>query len=84
VRVIEQMKRVCRHGGYLVFLNHFHSENPLMRIFEKLLSPLFYRVGFKTDLDLGELMEATGLEVERVENIDFLGHWKAVRCCIRK
>ena len=84
VRVIQEMKRVCRPGGYLVFLNHFHSDNSFVRVFEKLLSPLFYRVGFKTDLDLGELMEATGLEVERLENIDFLGHWKAVRCCLRK
>jgi phosphatidylethanolamine/phosphatidyl-N-methylethanolamine N-methyltransferase len=84
VRVVEEMKRVCRPGGYLVFLNHFHSDNPVMRVFEKLLSPLFYRVGFKTDLDLWELMETTDLEVDRLENIDFLGHWKAVRCCNRK
>ena len=58
VRVIQEMKRVCRPGGFLVFLNHFHSDNPVMRLFEKLLSPLFYRVGFKTDLDLWDLMEA--------------------------
>ena len=84
VRVVEEMKRVCRPGGYLVFLNHFHSDNPVLRVFEKLLSPLFYRVGFKTDLDLWELMETTELEIERLEKIDFLGHWKAVRCCHRK
>jgi phosphatidylethanolamine/phosphatidyl-N-methylethanolamine N-methyltransferase len=84
VRVIHEMKRVCRPGGYLVFLNHFHSENLLMRLVEKALSPLFYKVGFKTDLDLWDLMETTGLEVERLEKIDVLGHWKAVRCCIRK
>jgi phosphatidylethanolamine/phosphatidyl-N-methylethanolamine N-methyltransferase len=84
VRVVQEMKRVCRPGGYLVFLNHFHSENALMRVFEKALSPLFYRIGFKTDLDLSDLMEMTGLDVERLEKIDFLGHWKAIRCCNRK
>ncbi len=84
VRVIQEMKRVCRPGGYLVFLNHFHSDNPVMRLFEKLLSPLFYRVGFKTDLDLWDLAEASGLEIDHLENIDFLGHWKAVRCFNRK
>jgi phosphatidylethanolamine/phosphatidyl-N-methylethanolamine N-methyltransferase len=84
VSVIHEMKRVCRPGGCLVFLNHFHSDNALIRVFEKALSPLFYRIGFKTDLDLWELMSATGLEVERLEKIDFLGHWKGVRCCIRK
>jgi phosphatidylethanolamine/phosphatidyl-N-methylethanolamine N-methyltransferase len=84
VTVIQEMKRVCRPGGYLVFLNHFYSDNGFMRVFEKALSPLFYRIGFKTDLDLWNLMEATGLEIDRMENIDFLGHWKAVRCCNRK
>ncbi len=84
VRVVEEMKRVCRPGGYLVFLNHFHSDNAVVRVFEKVLSPLFYRVGFKTDLDLWELMETTDLEIDRLEKIDFLGHWKAVRCCNRK
>ena len=84
VSVIYEMKRVCRPGGCLVFLNHFHSDNAFVRLFEKALSPLFYRIGFKTDLDLWELMVATDLQVERLENIDFLGHWKAVRCSIRK
>ena len=84
VRVIAEMKRVCRAGGYLLFLNHFHSDNALIRVFEKLFSPLFYKIGFKTDLDLRTLMDAAGLQVEHVEKIDFLGHWKAVRCCIRK
>jgi phosphatidylethanolamine/phosphatidyl-N-methylethanolamine N-methyltransferase len=84
VRVIQEMKRVCRPGGYLVFLNHFLSEHGPVRILEKVLSPLFYRIGFKTDLDLWELMDNAGLEVERLEKIDFLGHWKAIRCSNRK
>ena len=84
VKVVCEMKRVCRPGGYLLFLNHFHSDNGVMRLLEKAASPLFYRIGFRTDLDLWDLMETTGLEIDRLENIDFLGHWKAVRCCNRK
>ena len=80
VEVIQEMKRVCRPGGYLVFLNHFKSENKLIGFFETLLSPVFYRVGFKTDLVVTSLMEECGLNVETLERIDGLGHWKAVRC----
>lgn len=80
VKVVEEMKRVCRPGGYLVFLNHFKNDNPFVGFFEKILSPMFYRVGFKTDLDVYKLMAECGLEIETLERIDFLGHWKAVRC----
>lgn len=84
VKVVEEMKRVCRPGGYLVFLNHFHSEAPVPRFLEKVISPMCYRIGFKTDLDLRKLMKDTGLDIDRLEHIDFLGHWKAVRCQLRK
>jgi phosphatidylethanolamine/phosphatidyl-N-methylethanolamine N-methyltransferase len=84
VCVIRELKRVCRPDGYLVFLNHFHGDNSLVRCFESILSPVFYRIGFKTDLDLPGLMESTGLEIDRLEKIDFLGYWKAVRCANRK
>ena len=80
VRVVREMKRVCRPGGYLIFLNHFQSEVPLVRAVEKLISPLCARMGFRTDLDLAWLMRETELEIETVERTDFLGHWRAVRC----
>ena len=79
-KVILEMKRVCAPGGYLVFLNHFRYDAPIIGPLGKFLSPLFYRVGFRTDLEVNELMQETGLEIETLEKIDFLGHWQAVRC----
>lgn len=80
VEVVQEMKRVCKPGGYLVFLNHFRHENPVIGGLEKVLSPAFYRLGFRTDLDVHKLMDQCGLEIETLERIDFLGHWKGVRC----
>lgn len=80
VKVVQEMKRVCRPGGYLVFLNHFLSDNPMVGLMEKVISPACYRIGFKTNLNLHRLMKDTGLQIETLERIDFLGHWKAVRC----
>ncbi len=80
VKVILEMKRVCRPGGYLVFLNHFECEVPVIGSIEKRLSPIFYRLGFNTGLNLQEWMEQTGLDVESVEKIGALGHFQAVRC----
>ena len=83
VKAVLEMKRVCRRGGYLVFLNHFNYESPLIGTVEKSLSPFFYRLGFRTDLDLHSLMKETGLEIETLSKVDCLGHWKAVRCVNR-
>ncbi len=83
VEVILEMKRVCRPGGYLVFLNHFECEVPVIGSIKKHLSPIFYRLGFNTGLNLQELMEQTGLDVESEEKIGALGHFRAVRCINR-
>ena len=78
VAVVREMKRVCKPGGYLVFLNHFQSENPVFGLIEKLYSPICYRLGFKTDLNLRKLMRDAGVEIETCERVGLL--WKAVRC----
>jgi phosphatidylethanolamine/phosphatidyl-N-methylethanolamine N-methyltransferase len=80
VRVVHEMKRVCKPGGYLVFLNHFQSEHPFIGLIEKLYSPICYRVGFKTDLNLRKLAKECGLRIEIEEPIGFGGLWSAVRC----
>ena len=84
VAVVEEMKRVCRPNGYLVFLNHFLNDKPAIAFLEKACSPMFYHLGFYTDLDLHGLMCSTNLEIETKEDIDFMGHWKAVRCVNKK
>jgi phosphatidylethanolamine/phosphatidyl-N-methylethanolamine N-methyltransferase len=80
VRCVEEMKRVCKPGGYILFLNHFRSTNRLIGRIDDLLSPLCYRIGFNMDLDLHKLMADAGLEIDVLERIDFRGQWKAVRC----
>ncbi|HEY3132873.1 MAG TPA: methyltransferase domain-containing protein [Acidobacteriota bacterium] len=84
VAVVREMKRVCKPGGYLVFLNHFQSENPALGAIEKIISPLCYRIGFRTDLNLKRLMQQSNLKIDLRERIDFLGNWKAVRCLNEK
>jgi len=80
VKAVKEMRRVCKPGGFIVFLNHFQSEHPVMGAIDSLISPLCYRIGFRTDLNLRKLMRDTGLEIETIEPIGLLGHWKAVRC----
>lgn len=80
VGVVEEMKRVCKSNGSILFLNHFRSHNKVMGKAERILSPLFWRLGFQTDLDLPELLRKTGLTAEIRSKVDFMGLWTAVRC----
>lgn len=80
IRVVQEMKRVCRPGGYLVFCNHFQSDHPLIAFAERLISPICSKIGFRTDLNLHQLMRDSGLEIDIQDRVDSLGFWKIVRC----
>jgi phosphatidylethanolamine/phosphatidyl-N-methylethanolamine N-methyltransferase len=78
VSVLNEMKRVVRPGGRIVFMNHFQSENRLMAFFEKGVSPVAKRIGFRTDLELRPLLEEGGVEAVEIRKADPLGLYKAV------
>lgn len=84
IAVVREMQRVCRPGGVLLIMNHFTHQVPVLGAIEKWLSPAFYRIGFRTDLQIEYLVEECCLKVDRVEKIDFMGHWKALRCFNQK
>lgn len=80
VRVAREMKRVCRPGGRVIFLNHFRSPRPWLARIERWLSPLTVHVGFKSDLDLERFLRRAGLEAESVEKVNFPRLWSLVTC----
>ena len=65
VSVAIEMRRVCRPGGRIIFLNHFRSPNAVLGRIERLISPLTIHVGFKADLDLPALLAQAGLSPSR-------------------
>lgn len=84
VKVVHELKRVCRKGGRIVFLNHFMNRNRFIAGFEKMISPLCCRIGFRTDLNLYELLEETGLKINTEEKVNLLNYWKIVQCINNK
>lgn len=81
VAVAREMRRVCRPGGRIMFLNHFHSSGPVMSRIEKLMSHLTIYIGFKTDLSLDQLLEHTGLRVDAIEGVNRpRALWSLVTC----
>jgi phosphatidylethanolamine/phosphatidyl-N-methylethanolamine N-methyltransferase len=74
------MRRVCRHGGRIVILNHFRSRNPVLSRLECAISPLTKYVGFKADLDMPAFLAQAGLTPVSIEKVNVPRIWSLVTC----
>jgi phosphatidylethanolamine/phosphatidyl-N-methylethanolamine N-methyltransferase len=80
IAVAREMRRVCRPGGRIVFLNHFLSANPVLAWLERLISPLTVHIGFKSDLDLPAFLTQTELKPISIEKVNVPKIWSLVTC----
>ena len=65
-RLVDEMRRVCKPGGQIFIVNHFHSRNPLLRRVERLLAPLSKQLGFRPDFSLDRFLGQTGLDAMNI------------------
>ena len=78
VTVAQEMRRVCRPGGRIIFLNHFLSPNPILSRVERLISPMTIHIGFKSDLDLPAFLAQADLQPVSIEKVNFPRIWSLV------
>jgi phosphatidylethanolamine/phosphatidyl-N-methylethanolamine N-methyltransferase len=78
VKVAQEMRRVCRPGGRIIFLNHFLSPNPILSRIERWASPLTIHIGFKADLDLPAFLAQADLKPVSIEKVNFPKLWSLV------
>jgi phosphatidylethanolamine/phosphatidyl-N-methylethanolamine N-methyltransferase len=78
VQVAREMRRVCKPGGRIVFLNHFLSSHPLLSRAERLISPMTVHIGFKSDLDLPAFLAQAELEPISIEKVNVPRIWSLV------
>ncbi len=80
VSVAREMRRVCRPGGRIIFLNHFRSPNPLLAWIERVISPFTVHIGFKSDLDLPAFLAQADLKPVSIEKVNVPRIWSLVTC----
>jgi phosphatidylethanolamine/phosphatidyl-N-methylethanolamine N-methyltransferase len=80
VKVAQDMRRVCRPGGRIIFLNHFLSPNPILSRCERLISPMTIHIGFKSDLDLPAFLAQADLKPISIEKVNWPRIWSLVTC----
>lgn len=83
-KLMSEMIRVSRPGGRIILLNHFTQDSPILAAFEKLISPLCVKIGFRTDLSVDQVINGWPLIKERQEEIKPMGFWKLVECVNNK
>jgi phosphatidylethanolamine/phosphatidyl-N-methylethanolamine N-methyltransferase len=80
IKVAQEMRRVCRPGGRIIFLNHFLSPNTLLSKAERVISPLTVHIGFKSDLDLPAFLAQAQLTPLSIEKVNIPRNWSLVTC----
>lgn len=80
VKVVGEMRRVCRRGGRIVILNHFRSQRRALSRIERAVSPLTKYIGWKADLDLSAFLAQSGLVPQSIEMVNIPRIWSLVTC----
>lgn len=77
--LVDEMKRVCKPGGDLFFVNHFSRDKGAMATFERLASPLSKLVGFRPSFPLKDFLEMAELDVVEIQPVNLFGYWSLLR-----
>ncbi len=78
VKVIAEMKRVCKKTGKIVIVNHFQSSNKIVAKIEEFINPLCCKIGWRSDLSLDELVTNADLEINHKYKLKKFDLWKVV------
>ena len=71
-RLLDELHRVCKPTGEIFLVNHFHSDNPVIRVIERGLARFSDKIGFHADFEL-----PPGQELTHVARVNYF--WKVMR-----
>jgi phosphatidylethanolamine/phosphatidyl-N-methylethanolamine N-methyltransferase len=79
-----EMKRVCKPNGVIVLMNHFKSEHKWLGAMETAFNPVAKNLGFKSNLEMGPLLESVGLTPKSLQKVNMFNMWTAVSMVNKK
>jgi phosphatidylethanolamine/phosphatidyl-N-methylethanolamine N-methyltransferase len=77
-KLMRWAQRMVKPGGRVVVLNHFLSTNPFLAWWEKILNPIFVKIGWHSDLALEDCLKGTDLTVQYNFKMHYLDLWQIV------
>ena len=74
-RLASEIRRVCKPGGTIIYLNHFENKNPIVKKAESFIQPLAKYLGFHPDFPLEEFLEKTQFVIKEKIPVNLLDYW---------
>lgn len=62
-KALKEIERVCKPGANVIIINHFIAEKGLLRKIEQWLAPFSGKLGWRPDMEIGEILSHTKLEL---------------------
>jgi phosphatidylethanolamine/phosphatidyl-N-methylethanolamine N-methyltransferase len=75
---LREIERVCKPGGTVVILNHFHATHRIGALVERGISPICRQIGFRSDLSLETLLKGAPLRLLVRRRAGPFGYWTIV------
>lgn len=79
VKLVDEMRRVCRPDGEIFIVNHFQQATGIISFFEKLVSPLAGFLGFDPVFNFDSFVTETNLDVVESIPVNYFGYWTMLR-----
>jgi phosphatidylethanolamine/phosphatidyl-N-methylethanolamine N-methyltransferase len=74
-QLVNEIRRVCKPDGTIIFLNHFQNKHPIIRRAEAIIQPLAKYLGFHPDFPLEDFLEQTKFEIATAIPVNLLDYW---------
>jgi phosphatidylethanolamine/phosphatidyl-N-methylethanolamine N-methyltransferase len=75
LKLVNEMRRVCRPGGEVYIVNHFASKHALLKGVERLLANFSGVLGFRPDITFTEVDLGKSNNVVECQSVNFFGYW---------
>jgi phosphatidylethanolamine/phosphatidyl-N-methylethanolamine N-methyltransferase len=78
IQLVKEAQRVAKQNARIVIVNHFQSTNRFIAMVEKWLCPLCTKLGWRSDLQLQDLIRRTGVEIDYRYKLESIDLWETV------
>jgi len=83
-RVMKEVKRVTKRNGSIIIINHFCNDHSLLSSIEKLLSPLFMKLGWRTGFPMEYISNHCNLYIQEISRRHRIDLWPLIHAINKK